>query len=127
MGGWTAGGWVERRGPETDETRNDLMDDDQKLDAAAVQAEGLQDWKMADGALNAQFDTGSFSVGLDLVNQVGAAAEEANHHPDVELQYPHVGIKLMSHDVDGITPRDVRLARRISTLASEAGISVSTE
>ena len=51
------------------------MDDDQKLDAAAVQAEGLTDWNVTDGALHAQFDTGSFAVGLALVNQVGAAAE----------------------------------------------------
>lgn len=99
------------------------MDDDQKLDAKAVQAEGLDDWKMTDGALHATFDTGSFSVGLDLVNQVGAAAEEADHHPDIELQYPHVGITLMSHDVDGITPRDVRLARQISGMAAQAGIA----
>lgn len=102
------------------------MNDDQKLDAAAVQAEGLDDWKIADGALQAQFDTGSFSVGLDLVNKLGAAAEEASHHPDVELQYPQVGIKLVSHDVGGITQRDVRLARRISEMASEAGISASS-
>lgn len=102
------------------------MDDDQKLDAAAVQAEGLTDWKMADGALHAQFDTGSFAVGLALVNQVGAAAEAANHHPDIELQYPHVGITLTSHDVEGITPRDVRLARQISEMATEAGISVGS-
>lgn len=102
------------------------MDDDQKLDAAAVEAEGLADWKLVDGALQAQFDTGSFSVGLDLVNQVGAAAEEADHHPDVELQYPHVGITLMSHDVEGITQRDVRLARKISEMASAAGISVGS-
>ena len=102
------------------------MDDDQKLDAAAVEAEGLQDWTLVDGVLHAQFDTGSFSVGLDLVNQVGAAAEEADHHPDVELQYPHVGITLMSHDVEGITQRDVRLARKISEMASEAGIAVGS-
>ncbi|MEO6988142.1 MAG: 4a-hydroxytetrahydrobiopterin dehydratase [Aquihabitans sp.] len=101
------------------------MDDDQKLDAAAVQAEGLDDWELVDGALRAQFDTGSFSVGLDLVNQVGAAAEEADHHPDIELQYPHVGIKLVSHDVDGITPRDIRLARRISEMATAVGISAA--
>lgn len=102
------------------------MDDDQKLDEAAVQAEGLHGWRLTDGALHAQFDTGSFSVGLDLVNEIGAAAEEANHHPDVELKYPQVGITLMSHDVDGITPRDIRLARRISTLAAEAGIATSS-
>lgn len=102
------------------------MDDDHKLDEAAVRAEGLRDWTLTDGALQTRFDTGSFSVGLDLVNQVGAAAEDADHHPDIELQYPHVGIRLMSHDVDGITARDVRLARRISALAAEAGIETSS-
>ena len=33
-----------------------------------------------------------------------------NHHPDVDLRYPHLTVSLMSHDVDAITPRDIRLA-----------------
>ena len=101
------------------------MDDGQKLDGTAVADEGLNDWRMMVGGLYARFETGSFAAGLDLVNQVGAAAEEADHHPDIDLRYPLVNIKLVSHDVGGITARDVRLARRISELAAAAGAPAS--
>jgi 4a-hydroxytetrahydrobiopterin dehydratase len=39
------------------------------------------------------------------------------------LTYPHVDVKLLSHDASGITERDVRLARAISELASAHGIA----
>ena len=52
-------------------------------------------------------------------------ADEANHHPDVDLRYPHLTVSLKSHDVDAITARDIRLARKISDLAAEAGVSPS--
>ncbi len=103
------------------------MDDDQKLDAAAVQAEGLDDWRVLVGGLYARFETGSFAVGLELVDQVGAAAEEADHHPDIDLRYSLVNIKLVSHDVGGITARDIRMARRISELAGAAGATASPD
>jgi 4a-hydroxytetrahydrobiopterin dehydratase len=44
-----------------------------------------------------------------------------NHHPDVDLRYPHVDVRLSSHDAGGITERDVRLARTITDIAAAAG------
>ena len=43
--------------------------------------------------------------------KIAEVADEANHHPDVDLRYPHLTVSLMSHDVGAITARDVRLAR----------------
>ena len=88
-----------------------------------VEAADLPDWRWLLGALHAHFATGDFAAGLALVNEIGAMAEEANHHPDVELQYPHVRVKLMSHDASGVTSRDVDLAGRISAKARELGIT----
>jgi 4a-hydroxytetrahydrobiopterin dehydratase len=65
--------------------------------------------------------TGDFAAGLTVVNAIGAAAEEMDHHPDVDLRYSHVDVRLSSHDVGGLTDRDVRLARRVSAIAVEAG------
>ena len=93
------------------------------LTAAAVDAEGLQDWRMLLHRLHARFDTGGFATGLALVDDIGEAAEAANHHPDVTLTYPLVEIRLTSHDVGGVTMRDVRLARRISEIASAHGVT----
>jgi 4a-hydroxytetrahydrobiopterin dehydratase len=92
---------------------------------------GLADWRKLATALHARFLTGDFATGFRFVSAVTEAAEGANHHPDVTLTYPCVDVKLVSHDVSGVTRRDVDLARRISEIAREQGIgaqpSVLTE
>ena len=98
-----------------------MSDPKQKLTEAEVREAGLDDWRQVLGTIKARFRTGDFATGLALVDRIGAAAEEANHHPDVTLTYPEVRVTLSSHDVGGITSRDVDLARTISTYAAEAG------
>ena len=51
-----------------------------------VEAEGLADWRVLFQALHARFRTGDFATGLRLVEGIGAAAEEMNHHPDLDLR-----------------------------------------
>lgn len=82
---------------------------------------GLDDWRLLLGVLHARFETGDFASGLALVNRIGEAAEEADHHPDLDLRWGHLNLKLVSHDSGGVTERDLRMARRISELAAEAG------
>jgi 4a-hydroxytetrahydrobiopterin dehydratase len=82
---------------------------------------GLDDWRKVLNRLKARFRTGDFATGVALVDRIGAAADEADHHPDVSLTYPEVIVTLSSHDVGGITSRDVDLARRISGFAAELG------
>lgn len=100
--------------------------DRQLLDGHAVEAELLTDWRGMFAALHARFRTGDFATGLKLVEAIGAAAEKANHHPDVDLTYPLVTVRLKSHDVGGITQRDVRLAREISDAAGRLGATAET-
>jgi len=92
---------------------------DQKkvLSFSDVEAAELEDWRWLLGGLHARFATGDFVTGLELANRIGELAEEANHHPDLDLQYLHLAVKLVSHDVSGVTSRDVDLARRISDAA----------
>lgn len=92
-----------------------------RLTGDQVAALDLHDWRPVLGALRTRFATGSFVAGLDFVTRVTEAAEEANHHPDVDLRYPHVDVALSSHDVGGMTQRDVDLARRISEIAADLG------
>lgn len=89
------------------------------LSFADVQSAGLDDWRHLFETLRTRFRTGSFATGLRLVSRIGELAEEANHHPDVDLRYPTVAVTLWSHDVGGVTSRDVDLARRISEAAAE--------
>lgn len=82
---------------------------------------GLQGWVYLPGGLHTRVETGTFAAGLALVNRVGAVAEEQGHHPDLDLRYGFVDVRLVSHDADGVTERDLRLARDVTNLAAEAG------
>lgn len=88
-----------------------------------VLGERIDDWRLLQKALHARFRTGDFVTGLALVNRIGAAAEAANHHPDLDLRYPYLDIRLISHDAGGVTERDIALARQISEYAAEAGVA----
>ncbi|MCY1144957.1 4a-hydroxytetrahydrobiopterin dehydratase [Actinoplanes sp. Pm04-4] len=96
-----------------------------KLDAKQVAAEKLDGWVYLPGGLYSRIETKDFAAGLALVNAIGEAAEQMNHHPDVTLRYPAVDLRLASHDVGGVTSRDVRLAWAISSLAAERGLRPS--
>ncbi|WP_104181381.1 4a-hydroxytetrahydrobiopterin dehydratase [Arthrobacter sp. B0490] len=84
---------------------------------------GLDDWRRLAQALHARFLTRDFATGLAFVAAIGELAEDAGHHPDVALTYPHVDVKLLSHDASGVTQRDVELARHISAVAAERGVA----
>ncbi|HHU40307.1 MAG TPA: 4a-hydroxytetrahydrobiopterin dehydratase [Propionibacterium sp.] len=83
--------------------------------------EGLRDWRVADDVASARFHTGSFATGVELVVAIGRDADAADHHPDVDLRYDHVDVALTSHDVGGLSKRDVQLARAISRAARTLG------
>jgi 4a-hydroxytetrahydrobiopterin dehydratase len=93
-----------------------------KLSGTAVAEAGLADWSLLQGGLHTRLLTKDFATGLRLVSRIGAAAEAADHHPDLDLRYGHLDIRLLSHDVQAVTERDVRLARTISDLAAAEGV-----
>jgi 4a-hydroxytetrahydrobiopterin dehydratase len=100
-----------------------MTDRVEKFTATQVRAAALSDWRQIRGRIKARFRTGDFATGLALVNKIGEAAEAADHHPDVRLTWGDVIVTLSSHDVHGITNRDLDLARRISSLAADLGIA----
>jgi len=57
-----------------------------------------------------------FADALRFVNEVGLLAEEAGHHPDVDIRWDTVTLRLSTHSLGGITDADVALAARIDAL-----------
>lgn len=92
------------------------------LTTTQIRDAGLTDWRQLARGLHGRFGTGSYATGLAFVTAVSEVAEEMNHHPDVTLTYPWVGLRLWSHDAAGLTQRDIDLARRISEIAREQGV-----
>ena len=79
----------------------------------------LPDWKRADGddpAITATYTLDDFAGALAFVNQVGAAAEEMNHHPDIDIRWDTVTLVLSTHSEGGLTAADFELAGKITRL-----------
>ncbi|MDW3846729.1 4a-hydroxytetrahydrobiopterin dehydratase [Micromonospora sp. BRA006-A] len=95
------------------------------LTGKQVAEAGLDGWTYLLGALQTRIRTPDFAAGLALVAAVGAEAERVDHHPDLDLRYTHVDVRLWSHDAGGVTGRDLRLARTIAALAADAGLTLS--
>jgi 4a-hydroxytetrahydrobiopterin dehydratase len=95
---------------------------EERLTGDQITALGLADWRPILGAMHGRFRTGGFVTSLELARRITDVAEAMNHHPDLDLRWPHVDITLSSHDVGGMTQRDVDLARRISEIAADMGL-----
>lgn len=102
-----------------------MADPTKTLTPTEIADAALADWRHDGDTLTARFATGDFATGLDLVARIGVSAEEANHHPDLTLSYPDVTVTLSSHDVGGVTSRDIRLARSASEHAAALGVTAA--
>ncbi|MEJ5914396.1 VOC family protein [Pseudokineococcus sp. 1T1Z-3] len=92
-----------------------------------VEAAGLADWRLLGSGLHARFAADGMTAGAAFVGAVVAAAEEADHHPEVTLRMTSVDLSLVSHDVRRVTGRDLRLARTVSDLAAEHGLTAQPQ
>jgi 4a-hydroxytetrahydrobiopterin dehydratase len=80
---------------------------------------GLPGWTGSPSAIERTVATESFMAAIGLVNRVAEAAEEANHHPDMEIRWREVTFRLSTHSEGSVvTARDLALAREINTLAA---------
>jgi 4a-hydroxytetrahydrobiopterin dehydratase len=86
-------------------------------DAEIQQAlSSLTGWQRAGKAIQRVFEFADFKAAMSFVNKVADAAEQANHHPDIDIRYNKVTMSLISHDSGGVTQRDVRMAHRINDI-----------
>jgi 4a-hydroxytetrahydrobiopterin dehydratase len=78
---------------------------------------GLPTWHLGDGKIVRDYVFSDFLSALEFVNRVAKLAEEQNHHPDIDIRYNRVRLGLVTHDANGITRRDVRLASLIDQIS----------
>ncbi|MCC2309863.1 VOC family protein [Cellulomonas chengniuliangii] len=79
-------------------------------------------WRVLLNTIHASFRTETFTRGFLLAQRITIAAEAVQHHPDLHLTYDRLRVRLTSHDVHGVTDRDIALAAVISQIADELGI-----
>ncbi len=88
------------------------------------ESDGVEDWRVVGEGACAYFRTGSFAAGARLVNAITELAGLEDHHPDVDLRYEGVTVRLITVTPDyyGLSERDLELARQISAIARELGV-----
>lgn len=118
---------IDERKPDVSNQTETPPNPKRTLTESEVAGERLPDWRMLIDRLHASFDTGDFNTAVRLVDAIALAAEKMDHHPDLDLAYGRLDVRLISHDVGGVTSRDVALARTISELALTAGATPHPE
>ncbi len=95
------------------------------LEPVAVTA-ALDDWRVLLGCVATTFSAPSYPAATAFAHEVALLAEDAQHHPDIDIRYPgRVTVVLTTHASGGLTQLDVDLARQIDQLAVESGLAVA--
>jgi 4a-hydroxytetrahydrobiopterin dehydratase len=74
----------------------------------------LPGWTNNGHAIQRVSQFANFLEAMEFVNKIAVAAEAANHHPDILINYNKVTLTLVSHDSGGVTQRDIRMAGKIN-------------
>ena len=69
-------------------------------------------WKVEKGRLVRVFENATFRDAIRFVNEVARLSEAHDHHPDIDIRWKTVTVRLITHDGgDTLTARDTTLAR----------------
>jgi 4a-hydroxytetrahydrobiopterin dehydratase len=77
----------------------------------------LPAWQVFDNTLQRQWKFPSFFEGIRFINRVAELADAADHHPDIDIRYTRITIRLWTHTANGITEKDFDLAKQIDRAA----------
>ena len=87
---------------------------DQEIEQALTECDG---WSREGDAIIKEFDRGDFAGSVDFINAIAPSAEEMNHHPDLEISWSKVKVKITTHSEGGLTGNDFELARKVDAAA----------
>lgn len=88
---------------------------EQEIEAALADLDG---WVLQEGKLHREFQFADFERAFAFMSGVALVAESAQHHPEWFNCYGRVSVWLTTHDVGGISGRDVELAATMDALAT---------
>ena len=85
----------------------------------------LEGWEQSGDVIERQYTFATFMDGIEFVNRLAPAADEMDHHPDIDIRYTRVKLALTTHSAGGITNLDFQMASRADRLA-DAGIDTDS-
>ncbi|HEX5070159.1 MAG TPA: 4a-hydroxytetrahydrobiopterin dehydratase [Vicinamibacterales bacterium] len=78
----------------------------------------LPGWTPDQGAIRRQYTFKSFPDAIAYVTRLAFDAQEADHHPDLQISYRKVTVTWSTHDAGGLTAKDFDGARQSDMIAS---------
>lgn len=78
----------------------------------------LDQWSECGGNIQRTYAFSDFLVSMRFVNEVAAAAEHVQHHPDILVRWNKVTLTLSTHDAGGITEKDFNFAADADRMAA---------
>ncbi len=96
-----------------------------KLDDAAIDAAlaTLPGWRRAGDALSKEYDCKTFQACAALLLRALLLAERQDHHPELDMRYSKVVVRVSTHDAGGVSARDVKYALALDAAHAEARAS----
>ena len=85
----------------------------------AAALETIPDWRREGDWLFRTIECPTFRAAIAFVDRVADAAEEADHHPDIDINWRRVTFKLTTKASHGLTAKDVSMASTIDQLAMQ--------
>ena len=86
------------------------------LDEVESGLQSLSGWSVAEGMLTKEFSFETYLAGISFTVRVAEVADDLDHHPDIEIGYRRVRIRMNTHAVNGLSPYDLTLATQIDRL-----------
>jgi 4a-hydroxytetrahydrobiopterin dehydratase len=79
----------------------------------------LTGWSVVDGQISKTYELPTFHRGAGFVTQIAILADVADHHPDIDIRYNRISVRLSTHSENGITEKDFALAARIDEACAQ--------
>ena len=77
----------------------------------------VPDWKKRGLTIARTYQFKDFPAAIEFVNAVAETAEQAWHHPDIDIRWNKVTLTLTTHDAGGLTAKDFGLAGKFDRLS----------
>jgi 4a-hydroxytetrahydrobiopterin dehydratase len=94
----------------------DLLD----ADTVAARLSELDGWSGDPSAIRRTVELPSFPAAISVVDRVAEAAEERDHHPDIDIRWRTLTFTCSTHSAGGVTQHDLDLASRIDQIVLTA-------
>ena len=85
-------------------------------DLTQARMKKIPEWELNEHSISRTFEFDDYMSAIEFVNTVAEIAEEAQHHPDITINYVNVMLSLTTHDQGGLTESDFEVALRIDSL-----------